>query len=75
MPPLVFARNDSPTIGVELELQLVSAETLELVNGIESVLAAVPEEFHGHVKPELIQCSLEINTGICRNVQEVREDL
>lgn len=75
MPPLVFARNESPTIGVELELQLVSAETFELVNAIEDVLAAVPEEFQKHVKPELIQSSLEINTGICRNVGEVRQDL
>lgn len=75
MPALPFTCNDDPTIGVEVELQIVSAETLELVSGIEPILDRLPDEFQGHVKPELMQCYLEINTGVCRDVREVRTDL
>lgn len=75
MPVLPFTRNDAPTIGVEVELQLVDRETLELKCGIDEILARLPEDLAVHVKPELMQCYLEINTGICRTVGDVRNDL
>lgn len=75
MSTLEFTRNEEPTIGVELELQLVDAETFELSNSIEDVLAQVPEEHANSVKPELMQSYLEINTGICRTVREAGDDL
>lgn len=75
MPALHFTRNDAPTIGVEVELQLVDAATLELRSAIDDVLARLPADLQERVKPELMQCYLEINTGICRNVEEVRDDL
>lgn len=75
MSTLRFTPNTSPTIGVEIELQLVDAEELTLSSCIEEVLAAVPENLQGSVKPELMQCYVEINTKICRNVREVGEDL
>ena len=65
MPPLVFTRNERPTLGVELELQLVDANTFELSPSIEPILAALPEELAGRVKPELMQSYLEINSCIC----------
>ena len=75
MPSLDFKRNEYPTIGVELELQLVDAETLALSNSISEVLEGLPEEINARVKPELMQSYLEINTGICRTVSEVQTDL
>ena len=41
MSALVFTRNEQPSIGVELELQLVDAESFALTNRIEDVLANV----------------------------------
>lgn len=70
-----FTRNDSPTIGVEVELQLVDGETFALSNSIEKVTQAIPEEFQARIKPELMQSYLEINTGICHSVREVGNDL
>jgi carboxylate-amine ligase len=70
-----FLSNDRPTLGVEIELQLVDVETLALRNGIEAILARLPGELEESVKPELMQCYLEINTGICRDVGEVEKDL
>ena len=66
MPTLEFTRNESPTIGVEIELQLVDAETLSLSSSIEKVIAGLPPELADRVKPELMQCYMEINTGVCR---------
>jgi carboxylate-amine ligase len=75
MPTLKFTRNDAPTLGVEIELQLIDAETLALSSSIEDVLARLPSHLEGRVKPELMQCYLEINTDICRTVRQVGEDL
>jgi carboxylate-amine ligase len=60
---------------VEVELQLVDAETMALTSAIEQVRQLVPEEFKERIKPELMQSYLEINTGICHSVREVGEDL
>lgn len=75
MSTLTFTRNDRPTIGVELELQLVDAETFALSNSIEDVLKAVPDYFEEKVKPELMQCYLEINTEVCETVRQAGDDL
>lgn len=75
MPSLEFTKNDYPTIGVELELQLVDAESMGLRSCISEIMAQVPPELEERIKPELMQCYLEINTEICRTVDEVGEDL
>ncbi|HUG89229.1 MAG TPA: YbdK family carboxylate-amine ligase, partial [Planctomycetaceae bacterium] len=75
MSKLTFTRNDYPTIGVELELQLVDAETFALSNSVEKVLERIPAGLSEQVKPELMQCYLEINTGVCRTVREAGDDL
>ena len=75
MSRLSFTGNDKPTIGVELELQLVDAETFALSNSIERVLAKIPESLADQAKPELMQCYLEINTGVCQTVSQAANDL
>lgn len=75
MSALVFTRNEKPSIGVELELQLVDAESFALTNRIEDVLAALPEELRSVVKPELMQSYIEINTDVCNTVADARADL
>ncbi|QDU46991.1 Carboxylate-amine ligase YbdK [Symmachiella dynata] len=75
MPSLEFKRNDYPTVGVEIELQLVDAETMALSNSISDILAELPAEIEARVKPELMQSYLEINTGICNTVNDVERDL
>lgn len=75
MSKLEFARNTEPTLGVEIELALVDARTGALRSAIGDVLARVPAEFAGSVKPELMQCYLEINSGVCRTVAQAELDL
>src|SRR3954452_4937390 len=59
----------SYTLGIEEELMIVDAETLELVNSIETMLESVPSTA-GDVKPELMESVLEISTTPCKNTRE-----
>ncbi|MCH8830824.1 MAG: YbdK family carboxylate-amine ligase [Planctomycetes bacterium] len=75
MTTLPFTRNEFPTIGVELELQLIDRESLALSSSIEPVLERLPGSLAKQIKPELMQCYLEINTGVCRTVAKSVADL
>jgi carboxylate-amine ligase len=70
-----FISNDWPTLGVEIELQLVDSRTMALRSAIDAVRAAIPPGLRERIKPELMQCYLEINTEVCRTVAEVERDL
>jgi carboxylate-amine ligase len=63
------------TIGVEEELMIVDAETLDLSNSIEALLRGIPEDLTGEVKPELLESVCEIATTPCNNTQEAGEQL
>lgn len=75
MPVESFRGSDHPTLGVELEMQIIDATSLDLSPVGDDILAAVPPDLEESVKPELYQCCVEINTGICRDVDEVGRDL
>ena len=75
MSAIKFTHNSSPTVGIEIELQLVDAETLALANSIESVMGRLPDRLSEHVKPELMQSVLEITTGVCKTIREAGDDL
>jgi glutamate---cysteine ligase / carboxylate-amine ligase len=64
----------SYTIGIEEELMILDAETLELSNSIEAMLEAVSEQ-NGQVKPELMESVLEVATNPCRNTREAGTEL
>jgi carboxylate-amine ligase len=55
------------TIGIEEELMILDAESLDLVNAIESLLEPVAT---GEIKPELMESVLEVSTDPCQNVTE-----
>ena len=65
----------SYTLGIEEELMIVDAETLELVNGIETMLESMPPDTEGDVKPELMESVLEISTTPCKNTREAGDQL
>ncbi|HYY04037.1 MAG TPA: carboxylate-amine ligase [Gaiellaceae bacterium] len=71
-----FGKGDPYTLGVEEEYMLLDGETLDLVQHIETVLAAV----HGHeleprLNAELMQSVLEIATPVCRTPADVEAQL
>jgi carboxylate-amine ligase len=60
------------TIGIEEELMILDAGSLELVNAIESLLEPAPA---GDIKPELMESVLEVSTDPCMNTVEAGEQL
>jgi carboxylate-amine ligase len=70
-----FRVSNAPTLGVELELQIVDANTLALSGGIDGILAELPPSVAGSVKREFHSCCVEVCTEVCRSVDEVRRDL
>jgi carboxylate-amine ligase len=60
------------TIGIEEELMILDAETLELVNAIEALLEPVPL---GEIKPELMESVLEISTDPCASIAQAGQQL
>ncbi|HKI21060.1 MAG TPA: YbdK family carboxylate-amine ligase [Isosphaeraceae bacterium] len=70
-----FVSNERPTLGVEIELNLVNSQTMALQSGVLDILKEVPPELESSVKPELFQSYLEINSKICQNVAEAQSDL
>ena len=70
---ITFNGSPGPTLGAELELQIIDPETKNLVSGGPRIIERSQDETH--VKPELIQSTIEINTDVCQNVAEVRRVL
>jgi carboxylate-amine ligase len=66
----------SYTLGIEEELMIVDAETLDLTNSIEGLLADLEKvEKDGHVQPELMESVCEIATTPCRDTSEAGQEL
>ena len=67
-----FGAGDPYTLGVEEEYMLLDGETFDLVQHVDTVLAAaVGHELEARINPELMQSTLEIATPICRNAGDV----
>src|SRR5215471_15760693 len=63
------------TLGIEEELMICDADTLELSQSIETILGDLPSDLPGEVKPELMQSVLEVATLPCGGVAEAGEQL
>jgi carboxylate-amine ligase len=71
-----FGQSDAYTLGVEEEYMLLDGETFDLVQHIDTVLAAVAgHELEPVINPELMQSVLEIATPVCHTAAEVADQL
>ncbi len=67
-----FGTGDPYTLGVEEEYMLLDAETFDLVQHIDTVLAAVAgHELETRINAELMQSVIEIATPVCRTAGDV----
>jgi glutamate---cysteine ligase / carboxylate-amine ligase len=75
---LAFAPSGRSSVGIEWELQLLDADSGDLRQAAETVLAGVagPDGApHPHVHPELLVNTVEVVSGVCRTVGEAAADL
>lgn len=73
--PIEFKGSSKPTIGVEVEIQLVDPTTLDLKAAAVAILGEAKDMPSLRVKSELTQAMVEINTNICHTVAEAGQDL
>ena len=72
---LEFKGSPAPTLGVEIELQLIDAMTGALWSPSERFLAACRKAGIAHVKSETHQSMVEVDTEICTDVSQCRQSL
>jgi carboxylate-amine ligase len=73
---VIWADSAPLTLGVEEELMILDAGTLELIPGVRSVLeAAEGAELPGRLKTELFATMLELNTPPCASAGEALASL
>jgi len=71
-----FGSSEPYTLGVEEEYMLLDGETFDLVQHIDTVLAAIAgHELETRINAELMQSVLEIATPVCRNAGDVARSL
>jgi len=71
-----FGKGEPYTLGVEEEYMLLDSETFDLVQHIDTVLAAVAgSQFEARINSELMQSVIEITTPVCRTAADVEKEL
>ncbi len=75
MQRLEFNASTYPSLGVEIELALVDRNTGALSSSSAQLIQALPEMPRGAIKPELMQCYIELNTGVCQTVSQAVKEL
>jgi glutamate---cysteine ligase / carboxylate-amine ligase len=71
-----FGKSDPYTLGVEEEYMLLDGRTFDLVQHIDTVLAAISgHELETQINAELMQSVLEIATPVCRTAADIEREL
>jgi carboxylate-amine ligase len=74
-----FNSSPGPSLGVEVELELIDVRTGQLASAASDILAEIgaghPGGLHPKAKHELFECCIEIITGVCQTVPEALADL
>src|SRR5438132_10289458 len=71
-----FGQSEPYTLGVEEEYMLLDGQSFDLVQHIDTVLAAISgHELEMHINPELMQSVLEIATPVCRTAGDIDREL
>ncbi len=72
---LIFHPTPEPLMGVEIELQILDRDTYDLAPGAVRILKACEEDSVEGTSAELMQSMIEVKTGVCQSMEQVREQL
>ena len=73
--PIDFTPSIRHSIGVEIEFQVIHSESFKLVPLAPTLHELAPPVLQPRISQELIKSILEVQTGICRDVRDVENDL
>lgn len=72
----VFSDSRSLTLGVELELQIVSTHDYDLTDASPDLMRSLEgKALSGDIKPEITASMIELSTGVCADYPEVLSQL
>lgn len=63
------------TLGVEEEFQIIDAKSRDLVSHVSKIIEGGKATLNESLKHEMHESVVEMETGICNNISEVREEL
>ena len=63
------------TLGIEEEFQIVDPTTRELRSQVSEILEEGRMLLGEQVKPEMTQSTIEVGTGVCKDIAEARADI
>ncbi|HXY34914.1 MAG TPA: YbdK family carboxylate-amine ligase [Planctomycetaceae bacterium] len=72
---MLFRPSPATTVGAELELMVLDPHSGDLAPGAVRLLKTCAEESIENVSAELMQSMIELKTGVCGNVADVRDQL
>lgn len=67
--------DQSLTIGIEEEYQIVDPDTRELTSYVQKFLEHGELVLREQVKPEFMQSQIEVGSQVCRNIKEARQEV
>ncbi|UOE42380.1 carboxylate-amine ligase [Chryseobacterium suipulveris] len=63
------------TIGVEEEYQIIDIESRDLVSHVSKIIEGGKATLHEHLKHEMHESVVEMETGICQNIKQAKIEL
>ena len=73
---LEFSRSEPLTMGIELELMILSTHDWDLMSGSGDLLALIGKRPHpGDIKPEITESMIEMSTAVHRDYREMLVEL
>jgi carboxylate-amine ligase len=71
---MIFSGSEKPTLGVEIEVEVVDEQGALVTDTAATKLLAELEDYPGY-KHELLECTVEVITDVCPTVADIRTDL
>lgn len=76
MKLLPFKSSPQPTLGVELEFQIINPRTFGLIPRAKDLIRSIQQsKYAEHITPEITQSMIEVNTSIHLSPKEMLEEL
>jgi carboxylate-amine ligase len=63
------------TIGIEEEYQIIDVESRDLVSHVSKIIEGGKAVLSENLKHEMHESMIEMETGICQNIQEAKAEL
>jgi carboxylate-amine ligase len=72
---MCFHASSQPSVGVEVEVQILDRDSGDLAPGAVRILKACSEESLQGVTAELMQSMIEVKTGVCHDVSAAKNEI